>query len=276
MRFDQLIAADIDLHVQIVLAPGVNDGEELERTLSWLAERGEHVASVGVVPLGFTSHQTRFSSSFGEPADAGAVIDTIAPWQRRACRDRGITWVYAADELFLSAGRTVPRADDYDDYPQFDNGIGMLRAFLDEWDAALGDVRAARGDGPGPVTLVTGELFAGVLAGLAEDLAAFGVDARVLAVPNRLFGGNVSVAGLLAGTDLVRAIGQDRSSGHGGGVYLVPDVVVNDDGVTLDDFTLPEIARRTGADVRLVSSNAAGLLGSLGLTEEMSPPQRGT
>ena len=97
-----LLEAGIDVHVQIVLVPGVNDGEQLEKSLTWLAER-EGVASVGIVPLGYTAHQQRFPGSYESPAAAAAVIAQVEPWQR-AFRERdGVTWVHLADEFYLNA-----------------------------------------------------------------------------------------------------------------------------------------------------------------------------
>ncbi len=273
-RFVELAAAGIELHVQIVLVPGVNDGDELLRTLGWLMSRAEMVASVGVVPLGYTRHQERFRASYERAEDAATVIAALRPWQERATNARGETWVQAADEFYLAAGLPVPPADAYDGFPQCENGIGMVRVFLDEWAAGV----ARRGPaGPGatlgasrsPAVFVTGELFGPVLAealgGLAEDARG---GARVLAVPNAFMGGDVSVAGLLTAADLVTAIAADaeavRERAEPPARYHVPDLVLNDAGVTLDDVPAAELGPRAGAEVRVVSSDAAGLLRALG------------
>lgn len=270
-RFDELLAAGIDLHVQIVLVPGVNDGEDLDQTLSWLAER-EGVLSIGVVPLGYTAHQVRFHASYECTGAAAAVIRQVEPWQE-ALRDRdGVTLVYLADEFYLNALEDVPSADEYDGYPQFENGIGLVRSFIDDLAANGAEYRETIGSLPVGVgvTLVTGALFAPVLeremAAVLRGVpgargAAPGRAFDVLAVENRFFGGNVSVAGLLAGDDLLRAI----AAGPAGRVYLVPDVVANADGLLLDDVPASELSARTNRDVRLVSCDARGLL--LGLAD---------
>jgi putative radical SAM enzyme (TIGR03279 family) len=248
-RFDELVEGGVDLHVQVVLVPGVNDGAVLDETLTWLAQR-EGVASIGIVPLGYSRFQDRFDRSYNDPADAAAVIDQVAPWAD-AFRERdGIAAVYLADEFYLAAGRPLPEADDYDGYPQFENGIGMVRAFIDEW------ADEAAPDAPTGATVVTGELFAPVLTEL------LGERATVLAVPNRLFGGNVTVTGLLGGDDIAEAITADG----GAGPYLVPDVTLNADGVFLDDVTPMQLLERTAADVRVVSSDARGLAVALSRT----------
>lgn len=243
-RMQVLLDGGIDLHVQIVAVPGVNDGDVLRETLEWLA-RHEGVESVGVVPLGFTSHQRRYDRSF-TAEQAAALIETLAPFQERMKALRDVSWVYAADEFYLCSGVEIPPAESYDDFPQYENGIGMVRSFLD-------DLREAAPTSSAAATLVTGTLFAPVLE---RALAQSGLGTlRVLPVVNALMGGNVSVAGLLAGDDIVRAIRADGA----GGTYLVPDVVVNSDGLLLDDVPAAELSARSGADVIFVGAGASDL-----------------
>jgi len=245
---DTLLDAGIEAHVQIVLVPGVNDGPVLEETLAYLAER-DGILSVGCVPMGLTGHQSRFSASY-DASSATGVLERVGSWQRRMRAERGIGWVYPADEFYLLAGAAIPHAATYDDFPQFENGIGMASAFLDEFRAPPAGARAG-------ITLVTGELFAPILRGALD--AAGCATVRVLPVPNRLFGGNVSVTGLLGGADITESI---RSDG-GEGTYLVPDVVVNSDGVLLDDIPVEALSGAAGANVRIIGSDAASLTAAL-------------
>lgn len=255
-RLDSILAAGIEVHAQIVLVPGVNDGDALARTLEWLAER-EPVISVGVVPLGYTAFQKRFVRSYSDPQDAAWVLDTLEPWRERMKATRGTRWAYGADELYLSAGRALPPADDYDGFPQYENGIGMTRAFMDEWEAALAGLAAPAILPPSEETVVlTGELFAPVLGSLAAGSDPLGSCMRVEAVPNRFFGGNVSVTGLLTGRDILSAIEADASEGP----FLVPDCVFNEDRLTLDGMSSDDIVSGTGKDVAVVSCDAATLL----------------
>ena len=259
---DELLVSGIDVHVQIVAVPGVNDGDELDATLTWLAER-EGVLSVGVVPLGYTRHQSVFARSYEAPADARALLERLDPWREAFAARDGIRWVHAADELYLNAGLPLPPAEEYDGFPQFENGIGLVRVFFDEWDALSGDDavsrrRAESGALGGPLAAVTGTLFAPVLESLLEAAALAG-RIEVLAVENRFFGGDVSVTGLLTANDIAAAVARHGSAGR----YLLPDVVLNADGLTLDGSTLEDLRHRTGADVRLVSSSAVGLASAL-------------
>ncbi len=251
-RLDAFLEGGIEIHVQIVLVPGVNDGEVLSETLAWLESR-EGVLSVGIVPLGYTAHQSRFDRSFTSE-EAAALINSIAPVQERARTSRESSWVCAADEFYLNAARALPTDEAYDDYPQYENGIGLVRAFIDEFEEASTEL-----DTPArPFVAVTGTLFAPVLA---AALAAAGLasSVRVLAVENRLFGGNVSVTGLLGGGDIVDAVAADGTTG----TYLVPDVVVNSDGLLLDDVPADELSARAGADLRVIGSDAASLVAAL-------------
>lgn len=251
-RIDALLDGSIEIHVQIVLVPGVNDGEVLEGTLEWLEPR-EGVLSVGIVPLGFTAYQTWFERSF-TLAESAAVIDAIAPLQARMRVSRKSSWVYAADEFYLSAGLELPADAHYDDYPQYENGIGLVRAFLDE----LGDASEGLASAEERFVAVTGTLFTPVLERALAD-AALAQVVRVLPVKNGLFGGNVSVTGLLGGHDIIEAVRADGGVGR----YLVPDVVVNSDGLLLDDVPADELSARAGADLRVIGSDAASLVAAL-------------
>ncbi len=251
-RIDVLLAGGIEIHVQVVLVPGVNDDGVLRETLEWLSRR-DGILSVGIVPLGFTSFQLRFDRSF--TADESAtVIDNAAPMQAVMRASTGANWIYLADEFYLSAGRELPADIEYDDYPQYENGIGLVRSFVEDFADAAGELVPA---GPGFVA-VTGTLFAPVLKRIIADA---GLDAilRVLPVENRLFGGNVSVTGLLGGNDIAQAVRTDGCVG----IYLLPDVVVNSDGLLLDDVPADELSARAGADLRVIGTDAASLVEAL-------------
>jgi len=249
---DELLEGDIEVHAQVVLVPGINDGAVLLQTLDWLEQR-PGVRSVGLVPMGFTAHQTRWRSSY-EEAGAAAVLDIVGRVQARLRVHRGLGWVYAADEFYLLSGEALPPWQEYDGFPQYENGIGMVRAFLDEF--------AAAGAKDASAVLVTGELFAPVLRELLVSRSLPRV--QVLAVRNRLFGGNVGVSGLLSGQDIAEAIRAHRvMPGGANAPYLVPDVVVNSDGLLLDDVPGSDLAEMAGADVRLVGSDAGSLAGEL-------------
>jgi putative radical SAM enzyme (TIGR03279 family) len=258
-RFDELLDVGIDLHVQIVLVPGVNDGAVLDQSLTWLAER-EGVLSVGLVPLGYTAHQQRFASSYESRRAARGLIEAVIPWQD-AMRERdGCTWVYVADEFYLNADIELPPAQRYDDFPQYENGIGLVRDFVDSARAAVAELAAAVAQLPDDLRVIvaTGELFAPVLE---RELLAFDPARRVsvVGVRNDFFGGNVSVAGLLTTSDIVRQLAHTPHDA----VILLPDCIVNADGVLLDGVSVAELGTALGREVRLLSCDVGGLLSGL-------------
>lgn len=175
---EAIMAAGIEIHAQIVLCPGMNDGEELQKTLRFCEEH-EQITSLGIVPLGFTKHQNRFSWSYSDkPELARETIDMIRPFQERAFERFGRHTFQMSDEFYLDAGIEPPEADFYDGYPQYYDGIGMIRSYLDETDdvlvadaGRLARVREARSPEPAsPVPLGRqraryGGAFCGVAAG---------------------------------------------------------------------------------------------------------------
>ncbi len=281
-----ILDAGIAVHGQIVCCPGVNDGQVLEDTLADLRAGYPELASVGIVPLGVSRHNTEAGLRATTPAEAGRLLDTVARHQDAALAERGRRFVFASDEYHLLAGRPFPQADAYEGFPQLENGIGMAASLAADLDALL----AGRGAGvPGPAravaappwgyraergtsvgggaalaaapsgartAVVTGELGARVIRPLLERLGA-GVD--VLAVGNRFFGGNVAVTGLLAGADVARAA---AGTSRGTDVVL-PDVVLHE-GRTLDEWTPEAIAAAAERPLRVVTTDAAGLLAAAG------------
>ncbi|RPI49346.1 MAG: DUF512 domain-containing protein, partial [Chloroflexi bacterium] len=162
----RLAELNIEVHTQVVLVPGLNDGEHLSRTVRDLEGlRGRPVASVGVVPVGLTRHHPGRCRTYTS-AESQALLDQVQPW-RDANRNRwGSAFVYPSDEWYLVAGRDVPPARAYDGYPQVENGVGMVRRLLDEWQALKGRL-------PGkelrPATLACGTLIAPVLLAIVDE-----------------------------------------------------------------------------------------------------------
>ena len=238
---ERLCDAGIEIHGQIVLCLGINDGEELRRTLDWV-ESHPQVTSLAIVPLGYTKYSKRFSSSFSEDREASrAVLELIGPYQRRARERYGITRFQLSDEFYLDAEMEVPVAEAYDGYPQFHDGIGMLRSFLDEAGAMCEEHRgqmnavahAMRSRGLRGL-LVCGEAAEGVFA----ELCSSWCDELVpCAIPNDYFGGDVNVTGLIVGCDLLSHLPADLTNT----VVVLPEVMFNFDHVTLDGMHQADI-----------------------------------
>ena len=263
---ERLLEAGIEMHTQLVVVPGVNDGEELRRTLEWIEEH-PGILSCAIVPLGYTRYQDRFAHSFNsDPAAAARLIADVEPYQEKARRETGNTRYQLSDEFYLAAGCNFPPAEHYDGFPQYYDGIGMARVFLDTWDKVKDQLALAATDFErGAVTIVTGEAFGKILAPLAREV--FGdEELRVLSVPNRFFGGNVDVAGLLTGADMVDAINEEQPSG----VVLIPAITFNASALTLDDMTLADLKSQTGADIRLCGDVVESLLELFGVEADVA------
>jgi putative radical SAM enzyme (TIGR03279 family) len=258
-----LLDGGIEVHGQVVVCPGKNDGAALHDTLTGVLDRYPSLATVACVPLGVSrfSHESAMRPHTWE--EAAAVCDTVAEWQETFLAAIGRRMVFAADEYYLMAGRPFPPAATYEGFPQHENGLGMARAF----EAAFGgDERAALGVRPGffaavdgapasgyravrsrrgvelggdvdrPVAILTGEYGALVLGPLVESLGRD--DVRLVPVANRFFGGNIGVSGLMTGVDLADALSV-QPEGHR---YLLPDSCLSE-GRFLDDLTLADLPR---------------------------------
>ena len=252
---EALCEAGVEVHAQIVLCPGINDGEELHRTLDWVEERA-NITSLAIVPMGYTKHSKRFDRSFSDDVEASrAVVRLIEPYQERARAQLGNTRFQLSDEFYVDADLPVPPAETYDGYPQFYDGIGMLRSFLDESALVRSErageceaVNAALAKGGLGAVLVCGEAAEKTIAVFARLLSPEG---RVWtqAIRNDYFGGDVNVTGLIVSCDLLAQLADSLSDT----VVVLPEVMFNFDHVTLDGDTqahiLDEIRARGGTPV---------------------------
>jgi putative radical SAM enzyme (TIGR03279 family) len=253
-RLERLAKAGIRMHAQIVLCPGWNDGAQLARTVHELAPLHPHVATTAIVPVGLTAHRERLPSLRTlTDAEARALVDTVHGWQAELLTRLGSRFVFLGDEVYLQAGAPLPEADAYEDFLIAEDGIGLVRRFEDAFTRAG---RRRRGGASARVTVVSGTLYAPRLARLVDALP--GSRAVVVAVPNRHFGGSVSVAGLLTGGDIQRHLAGLPELGD---AVLVPAVVVRDgDGVFLDDVTPSDLARTLGVPVQVIEPEPRALL----------------
>jgi putative radical SAM enzyme (TIGR03279 family) len=273
-----LLDGGIEVHGQVVVCPGVNDGPALEDTLAGILDRFPALASVGAVPIGLSRYSNEPEMRAHTKDEAGAVLDTLTDWQGVYKRALGRRMVFAADEYYLVAGRPLPPAAHYEGYPQHENGIGMTRAFAQAFSRPGGQgpggvrhgffaaVDAAPAEGyraprqpsvagprdERPVTVITGAYGGQVLSPLVAEHGRD--DVVVHAVANDFFGGNIGVAGLLTGGDLVRALAAVPE----GSRCLLPDACLNE-GRFLDGLTLADLPRQ----VEVVPTDGASLRAAL-------------
>ncbi|MDX1530529.1 MAG: DUF512 domain-containing protein [Rhodothermales bacterium] len=228
----------IDMHAQVVLVPGFNDGAALEKTVADLYAMNDRMESLSVVPVGLTGHRRGLTDlRCLTPEEARALVAQVHDWQRRFRAEIGRGFVYCSDEMYLLAGVDFPPEADYDGYPLMENGVGMSRDFLNE----LGYQRDYFPDAlpePKTLTLVTGTLTAPLLrervAPVLED-AVDGLTVQVVACENRLFGDSVTVSGLLNFKSFAATLRPLADAGALGDRVVLPPDSVNFEGLFLDN-----------------------------------------
>jgi putative radical SAM enzyme (TIGR03279 family) len=239
----------IDMHTQIVLCPGINDGVTLEKTVRDLFRFHAHVVSLAVVPVGLTDH--RFGLAPLTKVDAGyarGLLDAAERWQKEFKKKTGRAFVYPSDEFYIVAGRNIPPSSAYDGFPQIENGVGIVRNFLSEFrrqSAGFPDrLRARR-----TLTLATGELARSFMEKSVLPILrrVEGLDVRLEVIPNVLYGRSVTVAGLLSGKCLYSAL-EGKELGN---LLLLPPDILNADGVLLDDETIARVEKRLHVSVMM-------------------------
>ena len=256
---EELVGGGIQLHTQIVVCPGYNDGAVLERSIRDLYALGPEIVSLAIVPVGLTRHREKLPEivPLGQ-ADAVRILEQVAGLQGEFLAERGSRFVFAADEIYLRAGRDLPELDHYEELWQRENGVGMIAQFREEAEEVL--LEAVPLD-LNRVSLVTGTSFVSELEAFSERLGLrTGTDLRVIPVENRFFGTSVSVAGLLTGADLLAALSQQPV----GDAIMLPDVLFKaGEDLLLDDISLESLEARLGVPVLRIASDPWGILDGL-------------
>nr|HID59765.1 DUF512 domain-containing protein [Desulfobacterales bacterium] len=277
-KIASLASGGIEMHCQVVLCPGINDGKYLERTVSDLINFYPQVRSVSIVPVGLTKYRDHLPPLV--PVDrkiAKELVISVHHWQRSFKRQFGTRFVYLADEIYLLAGARFPATLAYEGFPQLENGVGMVRSFLDTFKDRLWDL-PRRIQHPRAFILVTGTLASGFMKEVLAQLNRVGnLMVDLVVVENSFFGKTVTVSGLLTGGDIVRSLKhvfhtkedltgkslggfqgarEEISSSKATGqlperTLLLPPNCVNPDGLLLDDMTVDEVGERLGLNVKV-------------------------
>ena len=260
----------IDVHAQVVLCPGMNDGEALRHTLAELAQ--EHrlitgkragVPSVAIVPVGMTRFRERLPKLTHVERDyASETIRQVRAYESIYAPMLGTRFAWLADEWYFIAGGQYPGRSHYEDFPQLEDGIGTMRLFLEDA-RAISRRLPARVENQITATLVTAEMPAAAIQGFADRLNRIqGVDVNVCVVKNEFFGGDIHIAGLLTAQDILSQLGSFRARHET--VYL-PQICVRDGQQFLDDMTIDEARVQSGMDLRLVGNRPRDLAEAMGL-----------
>lgn len=239
----RLVEGGIQLHTQVVLIPGINDGMNLERTLRDLLEFYPSVMSVSIVPVGLTDHRKGLPQL--RSVDAAYAVDAIAlveQIQQKNRKEIGVPFCFLGDEFYIKAGHPIPPRSHYGDFPLVENGVGMVRNFLDEFAETMSlDWTRPRGL-PVRATVVTGVLFYPILKECLDRMnTKFQIDLHCLPVENRFLGKGITVAGLLAGSDIYASV---QNQMYGDYLIIPSECMTGEQGLFLDDWVQNDLETR--------------------------------
>ena len=263
-KIDLLYEAGIEMNGQIVLCKGVNDGEELERSIRDLTKYLPYMESVSVVPVGLSKYREGLYPL--EPftkEDAIKVLETIHKWQKVCMDSHGTHFIHASDEWYLLAERELPQEENYDGYIQLENGVGMIRLLLDEFRAALKELLIEGAEDVSKEnhrrSIATGYLAAPFVKQLAKEcMERFpNYDIRVYPIRNDFFGDRITVSGLLTGQDLEAQL---KTQELGEKLLLPCNLLRSGEEVFLDDMTLDELKTALQVEIDIVKSSGQDLL----------------
>jgi putative radical SAM enzyme (TIGR03279 family) len=244
----ELVDHNFTVHTQLVITPGVNDGEHMERSIRDLATLWPMLRSISVVPVGLTKHH-KYGLRSSLVAEATRVLDSCERWQRTFREQVGVGLVYPTDEWYLITGRKLPAVKAYDGLALHENGLGMVRSFLDEWRTVKRKELKALAPVVRHVTLITATLFAPTLDKAAQELAATtGLRVEVRAITNTKLGEGITVAGLLMGDDVIEQL----NGADVGDLVILPRIMFDHpDGISLDDRSPRYLAEALNRPVAL-------------------------
>lgn len=257
-KVDILYRGQIEMNGQIVLCKGVNDGEELERTIRDLTGYLPYLKSVSIVPVGMTKYRDGLYPL--EPftkEDAREVLSVIHRWQEKIYQEHGIHMIHAGDEWYVLAEEEVPEEERYDGYLQLENGVGMMRLLFNEVQEALS---AVTGDGrQREISLATGRLMYPYIGKILEEIRKKfpNITTHLYAIRNDFFGERITVSGLITGQDLT---GQLKGQPLGERLLLPCNMLKIGEPVFLDDFTLEEVENSLQVKTDIVKSSGQDLL----------------
>lgn len=261
----ELAAGGIDLNAQLVLCPGINDGEELKRTLEDLAKLYPRLQSIACVPVGLTKYRDTLATLEGYNQEtAGAVLDLVEAFAADFYRENGTRLAYASDEFYLRANRPLPLFDCYEDFAQLENGVGVLATLQADFDEQFAQWEAD--DKERTLSIATGVDAAPFIQALVDKAAKkwHNLKCTVYAIRNDFFGERITVAGLVTATDIIAQL-QGKELGD---TLILPNCMLrHEQDKFLDDLTVADVEQALGVTVRLSEPSGDGLLSALLLTE---------
>lgn len=270
-----LAQSGIEMNTQVVLCPEWNDGEELNRTIQDLYPLFPAVRTLSIVPVGLTKHRRGLHSLRPNTSEeAKRVVEQVSAWQKKLMPMLNAAFVHAADEFYVLADMEVPSSDYYDDFAQTENGVGVIRTFLEELDEIQPRIPQQVNGGSRRVAVVTSMSAEKVITNSIQQFVGIpGLQVEVTPIRNDFYGHHVTVAGLLTGRDIVQQLG---GRVQGVDTVLIPDIMLKDDeDLFLDDYTVERVAQELNKPIQVVPATATGLMfGVLGYTQSLPPRRR--
>ena len=239
----QLARAGIRMHGQVVICPGYNDGAILEKTINDLSELFPYLQTVALVPVGLTKYRRGLAPLRAvTPEEARTIIEIYSAWQEKFCRRNGVPFVYLADEFYLLAGCPFPSHQHYRGYPQRENGVGLARLFLNELDQWK-KTGAPKVINYREISLITAEAAKPLLEGLVAELKKISfLKTHLYVIPHHFWGGNVTVTGLLVGSDLLRVLSIQKDLGEA--LFFHRSMLKEGSSFFLDNLAVEEVSDR--------------------------------
>lgn len=256
-QIDKFAKNGMNINCQIVLCPGYNDGEELERTISDLGKYCFQIESVSIVPVGISKYRENLAemTPFTKES-AAAVIDTVSAWQKKFRDKVGINFVYLSDEFYITADRPIPDAAHYDGFPQIENGVGLCASLREEFEEALKatpdkTVKTEK-------SVATGVIAYEFIKSLTDKLS--GEPIHVYKIENDFFGNQITVTGLITGGDLISGL---KGKPLGKTLLISKSMLRHDEDIFLDDMTLSEVKEALGVEIKTNDNDGFELLSLL-------------
>lgn len=260
-RMKRFAKAGIIMNCQIVLCRDVNDGRILDDTIKTLGEMYPSIYSVSVVPVGLSDYRDGlYDLKPFDKESATAVIEQVSTWQKKFLEQFGTRIIYLADEFYLKAEMPMPDSEEYEDFPQIENGVGLISSMREEVDFAIENVCPMIKERT--VSIATGVAAFDFLCGVAKEIecAAKGLKINVYKVINKTFGEKITVAGLLGGKDLIRDL---EGKELGDTLYISSSMLRDGENVFLDDVTTDELEKALSTKVEAVDCDGAMLIRKL-------------
>ncbi|MGN0674399.1 MAG: DUF512 domain-containing protein [Oscillospiraceae bacterium] len=258
----QFAEAGISMNCQIVLCPGINDGNELERTLTDLGKLMPNIQSIAVVPVGLTKFRDGlYPLTLFDKESAGKALDLIEGFRRDFLEKYGTRLVFPADEFYITAERPLPSGEEYEDYSQYENGVGMIRSLIDEFDSAFkmaddDEIKSCS------TSIATGELSYKYICELIEKTEKkwHNINCRVYKIRNDFFGETITVTGLITGQDL---IAQLKDKPLGDTLLISSNMIKKDSNLFLDDYTISDVEKALNIKIQMVNNDGFELFNAI-------------